>query len=407
MNILLINHYAGSPALGMEFRPWYLAREWRRLGHDVTIVASTESHVRHATVRPARDLAETTHDEQRYAWVRTPSYRRNGARRAVNIVAFGAQLVRHAAALRTRYRPDAVIASSTHPLDIVGAERIARPLGARLVYEVHDLWPLSPIELGGMSPAHPFIRLLQWGENRAYARADRVVSMLPCAQPHMESHGMAPEKWAHVPNGVDVAEWESATAEPPAAVAAAVAAARARGAFVVCYAGAHGIANELRTLVDAAAVLAGERVEVLCIGQGPERAALMAHATRVGAPVTFLETIGKQQIPAALRLMDALYVGLQPQPLFRFGISPNKLLDYMMAGRPILQAITAGNDPVRDAQCGISVPAGDVASVVSGLRQLRDMPPEARATMGERGAVFVRREHDYRRLAERFLEVLA
>lgn len=407
MNILLVNHYAGSPSLGMEFRPWYLAREWRRLGHEVTIIASTASHVRHEAVRIASDAEEATYDEQRYVWLRTPGYRTNGARRALNVLAFAGQLVRHAATLRRRYRPDAVIASSTHPLDIVGCERIARPVGARLVFEVHDLWPLSPIELGGMSPQHPFIRLVQWGEDRAYAKADRVVSMLPCALPHMRSRGMPDAKWAYVPNGVDVSEWDTATADAPAHVAASVAAARARGDFVVCYAGAHGVANELGTLIEAAARLREERVHVCCIGHGPEKEVLVDLARARGAPVSFLEPVPKRAIPATLRAMDALYIGLQPQSLFRFGISPNKLLDYMMAGRPIIQAITAGNDPVRDAECGVSVPAGDAPAVADAIRRLRALPDGARDAMGRRGTDYVRSQHDYRELAVRFLEVLA
>jgi len=406
MNILLVNHYAGSPALGMEFRPWYLAREWRRLGHDVTIVASSESHVRHNSVNPEGSLAEEWHDEQRYVWLRTPSYKGNGLKRALNLVAFAGQLVRHASSLRRRYRPDVVIASSTHPLDIVGCERIARLSGARLLYEVHDLWPLSPIELGGMSPTHPFIRLVQWGEDRAYSRSDRVVSMLPCALPHMVSRGMASAKWAHVPNGVDVAEWLDTTPSPPPAVAAVVVKARARGDFLVCYAGAHGIANELRTLVEAASRLADSQVRVVCIGKGPEKPALVQQAAALKAPVTFLDAIPKRQIPATLRAMDALYVGLQPQSLFRFGISPNKLLDYMMAGRPIIQAITAGNDPVHSAGCGYSVPAGDVAAVADAIGRMRSLTIDERDAMGARGTAFALKEHDYRELAQRFLKVM-
>ena len=87
-----------------------------------------------------------------------------------------------------------MIASSTYPLDTVPAHLIAKSCGARMVYEVHDLWPLTPLELGGMSPRHPFIMLMQWAEDFAYRKADRVVSMLPYAAEHMQRHGMEPHK---------------------------------------------------------------------------------------------------------------------------------------------------------------------------------------------------------------------
>nr|HPG80754.1 glycosyltransferase [Piscinibacter sp.] len=165
MNILLINHYAGSPRHGMEYRPYYLAREWVRLGHRVQIVAASWSHVRSVQPSPAGDeVIDETIDGIAYRWLPTPPYGGNGVGRVLNIWAFLKQLWRDAPRWASEFRPDAVIASSTYPMDIWVARRIARLAGARLVHEVHDLWPASPIELSGMSPRHPFILLCQKAE---------------------------------------------------------------------------------------------------------------------------------------------------------------------------------------------------------------------------------------------------
>ena len=185
MKLLLINHYAGSPRHGMEFRPYYLAREWVRAGHQVLILAASQSHVRSTQPRPGGE----TIDGIAYCWYDTPEYQGNGLGRVRNIWSFCRQVWGDADILAREFQPDAVIASSTYPMDIWLARRIARranqlrsaPAGGRtqLVYEVHDLWPLSPIELSGMSPRHPFALLCQKAENDAYRDADRVVSMLP------------------------------------------------------------------------------------------------------------------------------------------------------------------------------------------------------------------------------------
>src|SRR5690606_27750505 len=92
MKILLINHYAGSLRHGMEYRPFYLSREWVRLGHEVTIAAATNAHVR--TVPPAAngDVTEEEIDGVRYLWFNTPGYQGNGVRRAINMFAFTGQL---------------------------------------------------------------------------------------------------------------------------------------------------------------------------------------------------------------------------------------------------------------------------------------------------------------------------
>src|SRR5688572_27288630 len=170
MRLLYINHYAGGPALGMEYRPYYLAREWVSAGHQVLIVGASHSHVRARQPAPGDEVV----DGIAYRWLATPAYDGNGVGRAWNIAVFLSRLWARAGALARQFRPEAVIASSTYPMDVWVARRIARLARARLVFEVHDLWPLSPIEVSGMSPSHPFIRLCAKAEADAYRDADVV-----------------------------------------------------------------------------------------------------------------------------------------------------------------------------------------------------------------------------------------
>ncbi len=185
LRILLVNHYAGSLRHGMEFRPYYLAREWLKLGHEVLIVAASQSHLRNVAPRCDGGSARERIDGIDYLWLRTPAYRGNGVGRVLNIAVFCLRLAMHARRLARVFRPDVVIASSTYPMDIWPARRIARAARAKLVHEIHDLWPLSPVELGGMSPRHPFIRVCQAAEDAACRDADVVVSMLPCVREHL------------------------------------------------------------------------------------------------------------------------------------------------------------------------------------------------------------------------------
>lgn len=92
-------------------------------------------------------------------------------------------------------------------MDIWIAKRLAKKANAKLVFELHDLWPLSPIELGGMSPKHPFIQLCQLAENAAYKHADVVISMLPKIQEHTKAHGLDLNKLHIIPNGVVIKDW--------------------------------------------------------------------------------------------------------------------------------------------------------------------------------------------------------
>ncbi|MEX8504233.1 glycosyltransferase family 4 protein [Leptothrix ochracea] len=417
MQILYINHYAGSPELGMEYRPYYLAREWVRMGHAVHMVAGGYSHVRARQPEnpltpgpliraPLRQLM----DGIDYHWFPTPAYQGNGWGRIKNIWAFLRQVWAATDRLITEVRPQVVIASSTYPMDIWVARRIARKAGAKLVFEVHDLWPLSPIELSGMSPRHPFIRMVQKAEDDAYRDAEVVISMLPKVHGYMASRGLDLRKLHIVPNGITLDEWQN---EPPLLrpdVIAALDRARHTGATIVGYAGSMGRPNALDTLLDAAKKLLHQAapLHIVMVGDGHERARLAERIAQEGLHnVSLLPPIPKAQIPSFLAAIDIAYIGWQRVPIYRFGIAPNKLMDYMMAGCVVLHSVEAGNDPVSEAGCGLTVPPTDAKAVVEGLRQLTLLSPAERQKMSARGRAFVLANHTYPVLAQRFLDALA
>jgi glycosyltransferase involved in cell wall biosynthesis len=392
----------------MEYRPYYLAREWVRRGHQVTIVAASCSHLRLQNPEFPGGNAEEWLDGIRYVWLKSPGYRGNGVRRVWNMCSFVAQLWRQRKRVVGNWAPDAVIASSTYPWDILPARGIAARYQAKLVFEVHDLWPLTPVELGGMSRRHPFIRSLQWAEDFAYRHADRVVSLLPKADIHMREHGMAAEKFVHIPNGIDVGAWDTGKLALPDEHLSAIHEQRASGRFLVGYAGGHGLSNALDVLLPAAGRLKAQPVAFLLVGQGPEKERLAQAARQQGLTnLRFLPPIAKASVPAFLTAMDALYLGWRRQPLYRFGISANKLFDYMMAARPVIHSIDTGSDPVAESGCGVSCAAEDPAGIAEAVRQLLSRPLAERQLLGERGRNYVLRHHAYDTLGRRFLEVLA
>jgi glycosyltransferase involved in cell wall biosynthesis len=405
MNILLINHYAGSPQHGMEYRPYYLAREWVRAGHCVHIHAASYSHVRRQ--QPAGASTHQTIDGIFYHWWPTPAYVGNGWGRVKNILVFLFQLWRQSANIVKAFRPDVVIASSTYPMDIWVARRMAKLAGAKLVYELHDLWPASPIELSGMSPRHPFIRLCQKAENDAYRDADVVVSMLPKVAQHMQSHGLDLKRLHIVPNGISPEEWSSTPDPVDEVIALHIQMQKKVGKQVVGYAGSHGLPNALDILLDAAAALKHEPIAFVCVGDGHERARLMQRVQdEVLINVTLFPSIAKAQIPALLAHFDVAYIGWQRVPIYRFGIAPNKLMDYMMAGCAVLHSVVAGNDPVSEAQCGITVVPESPSAVVQGLQALLCLSAPERQAMGQRGRAFVLQYHTYPVLATRFIDAI-
>lgn len=400
MNILLINHYAGSPELGMEFRPYYLAKEWVEAGHRVLIVGGSFSHLR--KVQP--ECTESCVDGVQYRWVKVNAYQGNGVGRIRSMFSFVGELYWNYKKYVKDFKPDMVIASSTYPLDIYPARRIAKYYGAKLVYEVHDLWPLSPMEIGGYSKWHPFIMVMQKAENYAYKHVHLVVSLLPHALEHMKKHGLKEEKFVYVPNGFDEEEWKSGQEHLFCRHHEYLQQLKREGKKILGYVGGHAKSNALDFLLDAMKLVTSEEVVCVLVGNGQEKARLMNRVDKENIRnVVFLDAVLKKEIPALLAEMDALYIGWENNPLYRFGISPNKLIDYMLSGKPILHSVNASNDWVAEAGCGVSAKAEDSLAIAKGIKYLFSLNKETLDNMGTKGRGFAESHFSYALLAKKFI----
>lgn len=405
MNILTLNHYAGSPSMGMEYRSYALSRELNARGHHCAIVAGTYSHLRQRNPEQASaGVRRTSVEEVDWYWIPTGRYQGNGVRRVASMLSFAMKTWLSAKRLAMEQRPDVVIASSTYPLDIYAAARIARIAGASLVFELHDMWPLTPRLIGGLSGRHPFIRIMQYAEDYYCRHADLVVSVLPNAIEHLASRGLTPDRYAVVPNGVDVVPSHESQAAPESHLAV-FRSARAAGRFVVLYAGSLGLSNRLDALLRADGLLSDVPVEVVIMGQGPEMETLKCLAFNLGLQnVSFLSPVPRCQLHGLLALADVAYAGIGASPLYRYGISLNKLYEYMMAGACVLFAGAADvfNDVVAEAGAGLSVAHAFPEDIADGVRRLYALTREERAELGQSGADYCERQFTYGVLAERY-----
>ena len=395
--IWIVNHYAGSRVHGMEYRHYYLAQQFQRIGLRPVIICASFHHLltklpdgRHAVV-----------DGVPYVWIKTCRYQQNDFKRVVNMVEFSSRLALKS--LGPLPRPDVVIASSPHPFVAVNGLRLARKHGAKFVFEVRDLWPLTLLELGGHSPRHPFVRAMAWAERLGYERCDAAVSLLGGAREYMAAHGLDERKFVHIPNGIDP-QVSQTVEELPEEHSQVIQRLKKDGRLIVLYSGNHGAANALGNLIEAAALLKDEpRVHFLLVGRGPEKEPLQHRAQAGGLQnVTFLPAVARSQVPGLTRAADIGYVGLQRKDLFKYGVSPNKLYEYMSAALPIVFAIDTIHDEVAEAQCGFSLPAEDPPALAAVLRQVVQTPKNELQAMGERARQYVQRTHTYEVLAQQY-----
>jgi len=388
----------------MEFRPYYLATQWQKQGNNVMIIGGSFSHLRHHNPQHKNKVFYEKIDGVQYVWLKTNSYSGNGAKRVLSMFAFVLRLFVNGPDILRKFNPDLIIASSTYPLENFPIYWLARKFKSKYCYEVHDLWPLSPMELGGMSRYHPFILLMQWAENYGYKNSDFVVSMLPLALPHMILHGLDPRKFNYIPNGIMVDDWKRY--EVPQDHVNAIEKIRNKGKTIIGYAGGHAISNALEFLIEAASLTQQTAADLhfVLVGKGAEKENLIKLSNNLNLKnVLFLDPVRKNEIPGLLAAMDILYLGWRQNPLYRFGISPNKLLDYMMSGKPIVHSVNAGNDIVKEAGCGISVPAEQPVEIVRAFLEISQMGKSEQLRLGENGRNFALKNYDYEKLARAFL----
>ena len=403
MNILYLEHYAGSPEMGMEFRPYYLSREWVKMGHKVTIIAGDYSHLRKKNPSVINDFTAENIDGIEYVWVRTGDYEGNGMKRALTMERFVRKLYMNAGKIARRYKPDLVIASSTYPLDTYPAQRIAKIAKAKYVHEVHDMWPSTLYEVGGMSRKHPFVAAMQIAENSAYRHCDKCVSLLPYAKEYMKEHGLSEDGFVNIQNGVVEEEWTDPVGLPDEHRRFFD---EHKDDFTVGYFGGHALSNALGRMLDVAKAMKNDDGTIfVLVGDGVEKQGLMKRAEDEGiSNVYFLPPVPKRSVPELLKCFDCSYMTGSSSPLYRFGLCLNKMYDSMMGGLPVVLAFNAPPTPVEEYDCGYQVDPEDQDAVISAIREIRSLSEEERAAMGSHGREAILEKFTYRKLAEQFID---
>lgn len=279
-------------------------------------------------------------------------------------------------------RPNVVYASSPHLLAALAGYAVARRWRVPWILEVRDVWPRILVEMGGMSDKSPVYRILRRLEIFLYRRADHVVHLAAGNRPYLIAAGVSEERLSFIPNSV-------ASCPPSLTRDQARAQFNLRG-LVVAYTGAHGQANELGLVIDAAEQLEAEvpGLTIILVGDGPEKAGLVtAVERRELCNVRFMDPIAKQRLPDFLAGVDIGLHVLRNVPLFRHGVSPNKIMDYLAAGLPVLT-----NSPGEAGNVVLEAGAGWVCEphgLAAGLRRLASLTPEERKRLGNAGRRYV------------------
>ena len=385
-----VNQFAVQPSVSGGTRHYDMTAELRRRGIDTRIVASDLGlHSRRYSVRKGPWDVKPYEQELEgvpFHFLPAGSYQRNDWRRSVSMLVFGVASLLFL--VTRRGRKAVVIGSSPHLFAALGAWAGARLRRWPFVFEVRDLWPESYEAVSGTSGGALY-RVLRAIADLLYLRADHIVVLAEGSRAAIEDRGIAAEKITWIPNGVDVAAFPPRVDRPVTAPVRFV------------YTGAHGPANGLDIAIRAAAETKArgrEDIEVALVGDGPVKPGLQALAHDLDAPVRFLDPVPKNEIASILEKSNVGLMVLADVELFQYGVSPNKLFDYLAAGLPVLTNVPGFvTDVVTEAGSGLPVAAGDPSALADGMEQMAD-----RLLAGSTwpsGRAYIERRFDRRALA--------
>lgn len=389
----IVNHYAttGEGSTAGARHALLGARLSQHGWRTVILAASSEHYSGHQRVSGRRLHATQVRGHVTLRWIRAPGYAGNGIGRVLNMATF-TLLALLPGSVRGLPRPDAVIGSSVHPLAAWAGARLARRFRVPFHFEIRDLWPETLIQMGAISRGGLAARGLRALESYLCGQATKVITTMPFAYEYLEDRGIPREKVVWISNGVEVERF--AAGDPP----------DAQGPDFL-YFGAFGTANALHVLVNgfAQARLLGlpETARLRLVGQGPERNNLRCLIDGLGLTpsVTVEGPVSRGDIPELASSADVLVVALLPLELYNYGISLNKLFEYMASGRPILFAGRARGNPL-DERGGVvtDCQAGDVAHAMVHLARLTRSEREA---LGAHNRLAAHQEFSFESLAAR------
>lgn len=400
-----VNQFAVSPDQPGGTRHYEMANELRRCGVDARLVASDLNLTTRSYSRRHRWWSlRTIHEEVEgvpFAWLSAGSYSANDWRRFASMLVFGAFTFLHLLRVEVRRGNTVMIGSSPHLFAAAATWLAAKVRRVPFVAEVRDLWPESYSAMTGKTSG-PEIQVMRVMADLLYRRSSAVVVLAPANRDHVIERGAEPARVSCIPNGVDLEQF-GADGQAPVRLGQPE-------RFTFVYAGAHGPANGLDMVVEACRLLhehGNGTVGVALVGDGAVKAELEDTVSSLGLPnLVFHDPIPKDDVPAVLRTADAGLMVLADVDLFSYGVSPNKLFDYLACDLPVVTNVPGWvAEIVESSGAGTVVPAGDAPALADAMVSMAAKQGNEETKLAS-GCDYVAQHCDRRKLAGQLSELL-
>lgn len=408
MKIWIFNNYTSLPEHGQFTRSYYFGKNLKKMGQEPVVFAGSHPHNTDTQLIQGPEKFRVF-QENPFPWVlvKTAKYGKNRKKQVLTMFQYYLNGKRAAKWAAKRYgKPDAILGSSAHPLAALLAVRLAKKYKCRSVVEVRDLWPESIVVMGVAGKYNPAVLFLRRLEKWLYKNADAVVFTMKGAYDYIIERGWEREiprsKVFNINNGVELESFdenrtrfrlEDPDLDDPDVIK-------------VVYTGSIRLINNIGLLVDMAKELRNPKIKLLVWGAGNELEALRERVQAEGiSNVVFKGFVEKKYIPSIVSRADINLVHWTMSPLLKYGISYNKLFEYLAGGRPVYSTVRTPYSIIEPAGCGFATNGFSPKELAEGLDRLAALPAEELLRMGQ-NARRTSQEYDFKNLTRKLLAVM-
>lgn len=404
MKIWLINNYNMLPEHGQLTRNYFFGKCLKELGHEP--LAFVGSHPHNTSLQLINGSEKfRVYQEEPFPWVliKTRNYEGSKISRVFSMFEFYWNMKD---AAKSFEKPDVIIGSSAHPLAALLAIQLGKKFGCKSIVEIRDLWPESIVEYGILGANNPIVLIMRRFEKWLYVRANEVVFTFEGGYDYIKEQGWQREipksKVHYINNGIDLAQFDY---DKEHFVLQDTDLDDGKF-FKVVYAGSIRRVNSLGKLLDVAKLVKNPKVIFLIWGDGDELTKLKERIENENIRnVVFKGRIEKKYVPYVTTKANLNFMHNDNSKIFRFGISANKLFDYLAAGVPVLCDFYANYNPVNIYKAGVTVDTGevkDIAAMIDAFANIRTQ----QLSKYEKNARTAAKEFDFNCLTKKLIHVI-
>ncbi len=399
LTIWFISKYGGTPGNGNYLRNFYFCKEFVKNNNSVSFFNSYNQ------INCTREKLKSYFVLHVINGVK--NYQINGPRinqgfsykRIYSWFVFEYNLLRLIFTKIRNERPDVIIVKSISLFSIVSGLFLKFKYKTKLVLEITDIWPKTIIDIGNYSVYNPFILLLGLIEKIGYRFSDAIVGSMPNLRQHIKEVLNYEKEVFYIPQGYskldecgsseNILKWSDSTV------------------FSIIYAGTLGSANKIDDLISVARILHSRQVKChfFFLGDGPLKSYYIKESATMNN-VSFLDAISRESVSSFLSNFDLLTIAWKKSELYKYGISPNKVMDYMKSGRPILMSYSGFPSLFESDKYCFIVEAENVDLIADKIEEIMKMQSETLDEMGRNAMRILEKYHSYNVLALKYLNIL-